>query len=159
MFHPAPLQTPGRERIELAIAGPDEAAACANHARNAAVTSCQRCGVFICALCDMNIGSGSYCPSCFERVRTEGSLETAAKRYRDHAAMARMAVLCGILFAWMMLIAPLGALGVHYSIKALRQRKEQGKSRAGVIVLLVLALLEVVAGLGIILWLIWTLMQ
>ena len=27
----------------------------------------------------MNVGTGSYCPSCFERVRSEGTLQAALK--------------------------------------------------------------------------------
>src|ERR1700736_5909655 len=43
--------------VEVAQSGPEGANACANHARNTAVTTCQRCGLFICSLCEMNLGS------------------------------------------------------------------------------------------------------
>lgn len=113
--------------------GPDGANACANHARNAAVTSCQRCGLFICALCDMNVGAGSYCPACFERMRAEGTMQTAAKRYRDHAGMAISSSIFGLLL-WGCLGAPLGALTIYYANKGRAQRRMEGRSTAGMIV-------------------------
>src|SRR5262245_6897729 len=93
--------TPSARRLhvaQVATAGPVEANACANHARNAAVTSCQRCGLLICALCDMNLGTGSYCPACFDRVRTEGTNPAVAGKTRDYRAMARVSVIAGFFF-------------------------------------------------------------
>src|SRR5689334_357291 len=65
---------------EVATIGPEGGNACANHARNAATTNCMRCGLFICSLCDMNVGSGSYCPSCFDRMRADGTLPLVARK-------------------------------------------------------------------------------
>ena|SRR5687768_3260348 len=81
-------QRPVAPVAEVVAAGPEGGNACANHAGNAAVTSCQRCGLFICSLCEMNVGTGPYCPSCFDRMRTQGSLQTGVRRYRDYAGMA-----------------------------------------------------------------------
>src|SRR5215212_7078801 len=105
-FHPPQA----RLRVVEVTMTPEGANACANHARNAATASCQRCGLFICALCDMNVGAGSYCPSCFERLRTEGTLETAARRYRDYATIARTAALAGLVMWIMFLGLPIGAI-------------------------------------------------
>src|SRR3954470_16522302 len=80
-FTPPPEKT---VITEVAAAGPELANACANHARNAAVTNCQRCGLFICALCEMDVGSGPFCPACFDRLRTEGTLRGAEQRTRDY---------------------------------------------------------------------------
>src|SRR4051794_3884979 len=54
-FHP-PERKP--QVVRTAHSGPEEVNPCANHPLNTAVTSCRRCGIFICALCDMNVGSG-----------------------------------------------------------------------------------------------------
>lgn len=135
---------------EVMAAGPEEASACANHARNAATASCQRCGLFICSLCDMNVGTGSYCPSCFERIRTEGTLHAAARRYRDYASMARSAVIAGVLFSFMFLGLPFGAAGLYFSIRARKQRREEGRSRVGVTFLMIFSLLEMLGGLALI---------
>jgi uncharacterized paraquat-inducible protein A len=151
-FEATAFTPPQRRQVaavpEVMTMGPDGANACANHARNAATASCQRCGLFICALCDMNVGAGSYCPSCFERVRTEGTLQAAARRYRDHAMMARSAVIAGLLFSFMFLGLPFGAVGVYYSIKARQQRRDEGRSLTGVTVLMILAVLEILGGLA-----------
>src|SRR3954470_4194752 len=90
----------------VAASGPIGANACANHAKNAAVTACQRCGLLICALCDMDVGTGSYCPACFDRLRSEESLQPAATRYRDYASMARVAMIAGLFFSSMFLGIP-----------------------------------------------------
>ena len=133
---------------EVLVATPDGVAnACANHARNAAVTNCQRCGLFICALCDMNIGEGSYCPQCFDRVRADGSLKAAATRYRDYGSMARIAVSVGLLFSMMFLGLPFGALAVYYAVRGIRQRREEGASPAGMIVIIVLGILEMISSI------------
>jgi uncharacterized paraquat-inducible protein A len=144
VFHP-----PQRRQVvttEVTAVGPEGANACANHARNAAVTSCQRCGLFICALCDMNVGTGSFCPSCFERVRTEGTLP-AARRYRDYATVARGSAIAGILFSFMFLGVPFGAVAIYYGIKARKQRKSEGRSTIGVTIVTLLGALEIVGGL------------
>jgi len=145
--------------VEVIAAGPEGANACANHARNAAVTSCQRCGLLICALCDMNVGEGSYCPSCFERMRTDGSLRAAAKRYRDYGMMARSAAIIGILGSFLILGIPLGALAIYYAIKELKRRREAGTPVTGMVVLIILGALEILGGVVTIGLMVFGLMQ
>ncbi len=141
----------------VGAAGPEGANACANHARNAAVTSCQRCGLFICSLCDMNMGTGSYCPSCFDRVRSEGTLKPVATRRRDYASLARLTAIVGILFwfAWPIL----GGMVVYYAPKAMKQRREQGRSTAGMVVVMILGILEIIGGFAIYAFMIFALMK
>ncbi len=124
--------------------GPEGGTACANHARNEAVTSCQRCGLIICSLCDMDIGSGTYCPQCFDRLRADGALPNAARRYRDFTAMGRMSVVVGLLF-WFVVI--FGALGVYFGIRGIKQRREMGRSLFGPIAVITAALLELLLSL------------
>lgn len=144
---------------EVVTVGPEGANACANHTRNAATASCQRCGLFICGLCDMNVGTGSYCPSCFERVRTEGTLQAAARRYRDYAMMARTSAVVGLLFSFIFLGLPFGAVAVFYAIKARKQRREEGRSLAGVTLVLILGILEVLAGIAGVGFMIWAIAE
>jgi hypothetical protein len=153
-FSPAP-----RKQVvttEVVTVGPEGANACANHTRNAATASCQRCGLFICGLCDMNVGSGSYCPSCFERVRSEGTLHTAARRYRDFATMSRSCAIAGILLSVLFLGLPLGAAAMYYGVKARRQRREEGRSTAGVTFTIIVGLLEVLGGIALVVLLLYS---
>jgi hypothetical protein len=144
-----------RERIiEVAAAGPEGANACANHARNAAVTSCQRCGLLICSLCDMNLGEGSLCPSCFERIRTEGTSRAVVTRYRDYTALARLWVIAGMLIFFFSI--PLGALAAYHAGKGVKQRRAEGASTFGAYFTMVLGILEVLGGLAFIGFMIWS---
>lgn len=141
--------TPPQPRLRVAEviqSGPEGANACANHARNAAVTSCTRCGLFICSLCDMNVGSGSYCPSCFDRVRNDGSLAAASTRYRDYSTMARNAAILGVFFSFMLLGLPFGAAAVYYAVKGRRQRREMGESTTGPTVAMIAGILIAIGG-------------
>ena len=141
----------------VVAAGPAGANACANHARNAAVTSCARCGLFICALCEMNIGAGSYCPSCFERVREEGTLSPVVTRYRDWASIARLTAIVGLLFyfAWPLV----GGLAIYFSTKGMKQRAQQGRSRAGMVIVMLIGIGEVIGGLALYGFFIWAIVQ
>ena len=131
------------EAVQVAAATPDGAAtACANHPGNAAVTSCRRCGLFICALCDMNVGDGSFCPLCFDRAHAEGSLRGAAKRRADYAMLARVAVLLGLMPCF---YGVPSALGVWWAAKGISQRRREGASAAGMIFALILAILQLLA--------------
>lgn len=135
--------------VEVAATGPDGASACANHARNAATTSCTRCGLFICALCDMNVGTGSYCPACFDRVRSEGSLSAAATKTRDYFAMARIAAVVGIFFSFAFIGALFGVVAIVYQSKGRNQRLQRGEDPwpASAIIVTIIALLDIAVGL------------
>ena len=160
-FEATAFQPPERQRpaiTEVVAVGPEGAIACANHERNAAVTSCGRCGLFICALCEMTVAEGSFCPACFDRLTAEGSLATARTRYRDYGAMARMWAIAGIFVSFGCMgitLFPFGALTVYYARRGAAQRKEEGRSIGGMIALGILGVLEVLGGIGIYIFLIW----
>src|SRR5436309_842557 len=145
--------TPPMRRLrvaEVAAAGPIEANACANHARNAAVTSCQRCGLLICALCDMNVGSGSYCPPCFDRLRAEGRDPAMVTKSRDYRAMARVSAIVGVFFAFAFIGWLFGILSLFYLSKARKQLAERGESAwpPGIIVIMVFDILVILGGIA-----------
>jgi hypothetical protein len=129
------------EAVRIVDEAPEGANVCANHARNAAVTSCQRCGLFICSLCDMNVGSGSFCPSCFSRLQKEGSLQAAATSYFDYTSIARSAIILGVVI-WPMMILT-GALALYYAARGMKQRREKGKSIVAPVIVMLLALAQV----------------
>lgn len=138
---------------------PEGANACANHPGNAAITSCQRCGLFVCSLCDMNLGDGSLCPSCFDRVHAEGALRGAATRSLDYGSMARFSALAGVLFSFFFLGIPIGALTVYYARKGAQQRRDDGDSTAGMTFLLIVGILEILGGLAFFGFIIWAMVQ
>jgi len=155
-FQPPQRKAPAAEVVQ---SFPEGANSCANHPANAAVTSCQRCGLLICTLCDMNIGEGPYCPSCFDRVRAEGDLRGAATRYHDYASMARLSALAGLVFSIMFLGIPIGGLTVYYARKGAKQRRQEGDPTWGMMVLTILGILEVLGGFAFIGFLIWATFQ
>ena len=137
-----------RLRVAEVTMTPEGANACANHARNAAVTNCQRCGLFICALCDMSVGSGSYCPSCFDRLRSAGSLKGTSTRYRDYVRMALISMLAGLFFSSFFVGWLFGIVSLVYARKGLAQRRMEERSTIGVRVVAIFAILEIIGGLG-----------
>jgi uncharacterized paraquat-inducible protein A len=145
---------PAQRRLEVvsvaAALTPEGANACANHARNAAVTNCVRCGLFICALCNMDVGTGPHCPSCFDRLRADDALSPAATRYRDYVSMARIAMVAGLFFSFMFLGIPFAAVSLFYARKGFKQLREEGRSKVGLIIIIIVALLELLAGLALI---------
>jgi hypothetical protein len=145
----------------VAGTGIEESNVCANHARNTATTNCSRCGLFICALCDMNVGSGSLCPSCFDRVRAEGSLPTAARRIRDYQAMARVSAVAGLLFMFAFVGPLIGILSLVYQAKARGQRRRAGEKiwGAGPVIVMILSIVVLIGGTLIDGFLIYGLMQ
>ena len=60
-------------------------ATCFFHPDKAFQACCQRCGRFVCALCDLQLGAEHVCPTCFERGRGDSGAEAgkAEWRYRD----------------------------------------------------------------------------
>jgi hypothetical protein len=139
VFHPP--QRSARV-LQLAQSGPDGAVSCANHARNAAVAACDRCGLLICSLCQLEVESGKLCPSCFERLSQEGAADTTRTRFRDFGSLAGMWAFVGLLFSALMLGIPLGLLSLYYAVKALR-RPESRSSLTFVIFALCLALIDI----------------
>jgi len=119
---------------QLAHSGPEAAGACANHPRNAAVTNCGRCGIFICALCQLEVEGATYCPMCFERLAQEGSIEGAKMRFRDYGSMAVFSALVGLFFFWALLGIPLGVLSLYYVYRGFKTRRDSGISATGLII-------------------------
>jgi hypothetical protein len=73
-----------RQNNNAAVAMSDQAT-CFFHPEKAFQACCQRCGRFVCALCDLQLGAEHVCPACFERGRANSGVEAAKAewRYRD----------------------------------------------------------------------------
>ncbi|HEV2721769.1 MAG TPA: hypothetical protein VG323_17250 [Thermoanaerobaculia bacterium] len=128
--------------LQLAQSGPEGAVSCANHARNAAVAACDRCGLLICSLCQLDVESGKLCPSCFERMSQDGAADTTRTRWRDYGSLAGVWAFAGLIFSAAFLGIPLGILSLYYCVKAFRNR-ESRSSVAFVIFALFVAVADI----------------
>jgi hypothetical protein len=149
---PAPV----RPRVEsLAEAGPGGAVPCGRHAGNAAVASCARCGVFMCALCRIEAESISMtlqelCPACFDRLSAEGVLSLTRTRIRDYRGLSLSVGFLGLFCVLGVLTGPLTLYLVHRGV----QQKRQMQENDGGPTLFVAALLGVlqIAECGFLVW-------
>jgi hypothetical protein len=134
----------------VAEGGPGGSTACAQHRGNVAVANCERCGVFMCAVCRIDSDGLALCPGCFDRLSAEGQLRSAVVSYRDYGRMAGTLAVLGIVLAFVGIIA--GAAAVYYGVKGLRQKREMGdpEGRVGVWLAIVLGAVEAVGWLVIV---------
>jgi len=144
VFHPPRRVT---RVLQLAQSGPESASSCANHPRNAAVTNCDRCGVFICSLCELDLHGEKFCPSCFDRISQSG-IVGGQNRFRDWRMLAIVTSLAGVFFSAAMLGIPLGGLTIYYVIRGFRDPERTGDKIAG----LLLALLVAIGGIAASAW-------
>jgi hypothetical protein len=91
-----------------AVAALSDQATCFFHPDKAFQACCQRCGRFVCGLCDLQLGAEHVCPACFERGRADSGAEAgkAEWRYRDvlYDSIALTAGWAWILF-WPVFVA------------------------------------------------------
>jgi ribosomal protein L37AE/L43A len=148
-FDAVVFQPPQRSArvLQLAQSGPDGASSCANHARNAAVGNCERCGLFICSLCEIKVEGGTFCPACFDRMTKDGRLGAASTKIRAYGSLA-LAAGVGSLMIFPLTGIPLGLLTIYYVVKGFRQRTEATFSAVSLIVALLFGLGGLVAGIG-----------
>lgn len=141
----ARLFTPPRRSVrvlQLAQSGPEGGVSCANHARNAAVAACDRCGLLICSLCQLDVEGDKLCPSCFERLSQDAGADVTRTRFRDYGSLGAIWAFVGLFFSWAMLGIPLGIIAIYYCVRAFRQR-ESRSSIGFVIFVLLLAILDI----------------
>jgi hypothetical protein len=144
----APIRAAAAPRM---IAGSlDAAQPCAAHPRNAAVANCERCGSFICALCRIDVDDRSLCPTCFERLSTEGALESTRTTFRDYPGLAGVAATAGCVM-WFLCIV-LGPLAIYYAVNGLKQKKQMDERDgiAGLWAAIVVGAIQTVAGIALI---------
>ena len=127
--------------VQVAQSGPEGAGACANHPRNAAVTSCERCGIFICSLCELDVDDAKYCPACFERLAEEGAIPSARVRFRDYGSLAIVASFVGFIFSFILGL-PIGVLTLYYVYKGFRTRRVSGAPVTALVLAAIVALMD-----------------
>ena len=100
-----------------AVTALSDQATCFFHPDKAFQACCNRCGRFMCALCDLQLGAEHVCPTCFERGRSDSAAEAgkAEWRYRDvlYDSIALTIGWVWILFWPLLVVALPGAIFLH----------------------------------------------
>jgi hypothetical protein len=89
-----------------------EQATCFFHPDKAFQACCQRCGRFVCALCDLQLGTEHVCPTCFERGRTVSGLNGGKAEWRHRDVLYDSIALSlgwGWILVWPLLVVALPA--------------------------------------------------
>jgi hypothetical protein len=133
----APPAPPRPEVASLAVAGPEGAVPCGRHAGNAAVASCSRCGVFMCALCRIEADGQELCPACFDRLSAEGVLWTTRTRIPDYRGLSLALGFLG-LFCFVGLLT--GPVTLYLVARGVRQKRRMQESDGGLTFLVAAAL-------------------
>ena len=98
-----------RQNTNAAVALSDQAT-CFFHPDKAFQSCCQRCGRFVCALCDLQLGAEHVCPSCFERGRGTSSAVTGKAEWRNRDVLydsIALTVGWGWILFWPTIVAAL----------------------------------------------------
>jgi hypothetical protein len=74
---------------------------CFFHPDKAFQACCQRCGRFVCGLCDLQLGTQHVCPICFERGRGDSSAEVASAEWR-HRDVLYDSIAVTLGWAWIL---------------------------------------------------------
>jgi hypothetical protein len=129
-------------RAEAIVAAAEEAA-CAFHAGKRAVGSCQRCGLFVCSLCELTLGDEKICPTCLESGVKKGKLKNLENHRFLWDRLALMLVTYPlILFYFTLVTAPVAVFIALRFWKAPTSIVRPGKTRMAIA--LSVALLEIV---------------
>lgn len=129
-------------------AGPETSAPCARHARNQAVASCARCGQFMCSLCRIDADGNAYCPPCFDRLSTEGSMPGGALRVKNFSGLASAC----LVTSWLVIfVSPISSsAGIYFCAKGLKEKRSRNEADgvARLYFLMVLNILVLVGSLS-----------
>ena len=96
----------------------DTEAGCFFHPRKKAVVSCDGCGRFLCALCDVEIGGRHLCPLCLEtgkKKKKMKNLETHRELY-DNISLS-LAVIPGITLIFWFLTIITAPMSIYIAIR------------------------------------------
>ncbi|MEW6364848.1 MAG: B-box zinc finger protein [Acidobacteriota bacterium] len=102
LFKPPARGTAG-EQVQL-----EGEPSCYYHAQKKAVVLCDNCGRFLCALCDVAMAGGHYCPQCLDRrgkVARVKTLENHRVLY-DSVALS-LAIVPLLIFYFVIITAPI----------------------------------------------------
>src|SRR5438874_1461759 len=97
-----------RPEAALPTAGavlPTPSGPCAGHPTNPAVDVCERCGDFMCVVCQTHIEGRRYCPRCFDLLYSRGSLALSQRSFNSPT----LSLVLGLV-AWPTCMCPLVSL-------------------------------------------------
>ena len=119
-------------------------ASCFYHPQKKAVLPCERCGRFLCALCDVELHGRHLCPNCLESGKRKGQWQNLENHRTLYDAIAlRVAIYSILFFFWPNFIGAPVALFI-----ALRYRNAPAsivaRTRIRAIAAIVLASLQIV---------------
>lgn len=96
-----------------AVSALSDQATCFFHPDKAFQSCCQRCGRFVCALCDLQLGAEHVCPTCFEHGRADSGAEAGKGEWRHRDVLYdSIALTVGWvwIFFWPVIVAALPAV-------------------------------------------------
>jgi hypothetical protein len=96
------------QRNNNAATALSDQATCFFHPEKAFQACCQRCGRFVCALCDLQLGAEHVCPACFERGRADSGAEASKSEWRHRDVLfdsIALTVGWAWIFFWPVIIA------------------------------------------------------
>lgn len=86
----------------------DSDASCFYHPQKKAEISCDYCGRFLCALCDVEMEGKHLCPPCIESGKQKGRIKTLENRRTLYDSIAlSLAVLPMLIFYFTVVTAPI----------------------------------------------------
>ena len=117
---------------------------CMNHPQKRAVSVCDGCGKFLCALCEVDWNGENLCPACIRHRTTSVEADAYQREYIHYDVIALgVVVLCVPLWVFGGLLAPVALfMGWRFWRKPLRPVPH---TRAFLIVAIVLAMLIIIA--------------
>jgi hypothetical protein len=75
-------------------------ATCFYHPRKSAVVPCDRCGRFLCVLCEIEFHGERWCPACLESGQRQQSLGTLETRRVNYDSIALALATAPVLTIW-----------------------------------------------------------
>lgn len=109
----------GGNEAETILTG-DEAS-CFFHPEKKAAVSCERCGRFLCGLCDILLGEEHICSNCIESGRKKGKIQTLENKRTLHDRMALTLAVLPMFTVFLTLITAPWTLFI-----SIRHRKSPG---------------------------------
>ena len=107
LVFPASARDLGASGSPGAVAGEGEAS-CFFHPSNRAVISCEACGRFLCAVCDVELAGRHLCPHCLESFKKKGKWKNLELHRTLYGQIAlTLAILPMLLFYFTILTAPI----------------------------------------------------